>query len=41
MFKYAKYGYFPCIETKIKVIQALRDAKELDNISKSLYDGID
>ena len=25
MLRYAKYGYFPCKETKMKIINALRD----------------
>ena len=25
MLRYAKYGYFPCRETKLKIIKALRD----------------
>jgi len=43
MFRYAKYGYFPCRETKVKIIEALR---ELPNFSEELlalglYDGMD
>ena len=42
MLRYAKYGYFPCKETKMKIIKAIR---ELDNreveLSESLYDGMD
>lgn len=42
MLRYAKYGYFPCKETKMKLIGAIR---ELDNrqveLSESLYDGVD
>lgn len=43
MFRYAKYGYFPCRESKIKIIEALR---ELPNFSEELlalglYDGFD
>ena len=42
MLRYAKYGYFPCRETKMKLIKAIR---ELDNrqveLSESLYDGMD
>ena len=40
--RYAKYGYFPCKETKMKIIKAIR---ELDGgqveLSESLYDGMD
>lgn len=42
MFRYAKYGYFPCKETKMKIIQALRElTDEQVNLSESLYDGMD
>lgn len=41
-FRYAKYGYFPCKETKMKMARAI---KELSNaqleVSESLYDGMD
>jgi len=42
MFRYARYGYFPCKETKMKIITALRDVpQELLELSNSLYDGMD
>lgn len=42
MFRYAKYGYFPCKETKIKIIASLRDlTDEQVKLSESLYDGMD
>lgn len=42
MFKYAKYGFFPCKETKMKVIQAIHQLpKEQLKLSESLYDGMD
>ena len=42
MFKYAKYGYFPCKETKMKVIDSIRQLPEEQvKISESLYDGMD
>lgn len=42
MFKYAKYGYFPCKETKMKIIKALRDlSDEQVELSENLYDGMD
>lgn len=43
MFKYAKYGYQPCRETKSKIIQALRQLPEYDDelLSKELYNGVD
>ena len=41
-FRYAKYGYLPCKETKMKIINALRelDDKQVE-LSESLYDGMD
>jgi hypothetical protein len=43
MFRYAKYGYFPCRETKAKIIQALRDIPSFseDLLSMELYNGLD
>lgn len=42
MFRYAKYGYFPCKETKMKIVQALRElSDEQVEMSESLYDGMD
>lgn len=43
MFRYARYGYFPCRETKAKIIQALRDIPTFsdDLISMELYNGLD
>ncbi len=42
MLRYAKYGYFPCRETKMKIIKALRDLSEQQvELSESLYDGMD
>ena len=40
-YRYAKYGYFPCKESKIKLIQAIREMESIDDMSKSLYDGFD
>lgn len=42
MFRYAKYGYFPCKETKLKIAHAIHDLRE-DQISVSnvLYNGMD
>lgn len=42
MLRYAKYGYFPCKETKMKLIKALNelDDKHIE-LSESLYDGLD
>lgn len=42
MFKYAKYGYFPCMETKMKIIDSIRQLPdEQVKISESLYNGMD
>ena len=42
MFRYAKYGYFPCRETKMKIVRALRELDERKvELSESLYDGMD
>ena len=42
MFRYAKYGYFPCRETKMKIVKALRELpEEKVEMSESLYDGMD
>lgn len=42
MFRYARYGYFPCRETKMKIVKALRGlSDEKVELSESLYDGMD
>lgn len=42
MFRYARYGYFPCRETKMKIVHALRELNdEQVEVSASLYDGMD
>lgn len=42
MLRYAKYGYFPCKESKSRIIHNLRTKSiEGDDISASLYDGLD
>lgn len=42
MLRYAKYGYFPCRETKMKIIKALRELSEQQvELPESLYDGMD
>lgn len=42
MFRYAKYGYFPCRESKRRLIINLREnVNPDDDISLSLYDGLD
>jgi hypothetical protein len=43
MFRYARYGYFPCRETKSKIIQALRDIPTYSDelLAMELYNGLD
>lgn len=42
MLKYAKYGYFPCKETKMKIVKAIRELDEKQvEISENLYNGMD
>ena len=42
MFRYAKYGYAPCRETRLKIAKAIKglDEKQIEP-SESLYDGLD
>lgn len=41
-FRYAKYGYFPCKETKMKIARAIKElSDEQLEVSESLYDGMD
>lgn len=40
--RYAKYGYFPCKETKMKIIKGLQSLGDSEiELSRSLYDGMD
>ncbi|MEM5009368.1 hypothetical protein WKH57_01475 [Niallia taxi] len=43
MFRYARYGYFPCRETKAKIIEALRELPRFSEelLSQELYNGLD
>jgi len=41
MFRYGKYGYFPCRETKARIIDALRTMPQVPELSLSMYDGLD
>lgn len=42
LLKYAKYGYFPCRETKMHIINNIKNSNnEFDILSESLYDGVD
>lgn len=42
IIKYSKYGYYPCRETKLKLIKHIRELPESAvELSNSLYDGID
>lgn len=41
-YRYAKYGYMPCKETKLKLAMAINElSPELIEVSNSLYDGVD
>lgn len=41
-FRYAKYGYFPCKETKMKMARAIKGLSDEElEVSESLYDGMD
>lgn len=43
MFRYARYGYFPCRETRIKIIEAIRRLPDFEEgmLSRELYNGVD
>lgn len=41
LIKYVSYGYMPCRDTKIALIEALRTLPADFTVSNSLYDGID
>lgn len=42
MLRYAKYGYSPCRETKMKIIKSIRELDDRQvELSESLYDGMD
>jgi hypothetical protein len=41
VLRYARYGYFPCRETKVRLIEALREVEDLEGLSSSLYHGLD
>ena len=42
MIRYAKYGYFPCKETKMKIAREISNlSKEQLEVSEVLYDGMD
>lgn len=43
MFRYAKYGYFPCRESKAKIIMALRELPSFSEelLGIELYNGLD
>lgn len=41
-FRYAKYGYFPCKETKMKMARAINELSDAQlEVSESLYNGMD
>lgn len=41
IIKYSKYGYYPCRETKIKLLKAIRQMDGEFDVANSLYDGVD
>jgi hypothetical protein len=42
MIRYIKYGYLPCKETKLKIIQAIQQQKNTEGLTEaSLYEGMD
>lgn len=41
VFRYGKYGYFPCRETKKRMIEALRSMPQVPDLGLSMYDGLD
>lgn len=41
LFRYAKYGYFPCRETKRRIITQLQKLPKSTDIALSFYDGLD
>lgn len=42
VLRYAKYGFFPCKETKLKLARTIHDlSTERIEVSESLYDGMD
>ena len=41
MIRYIKYGYYPCKETKMKIIEGIRRVHTVEGMSESLYDGVD
>lgn len=42
MFRYTKYGYFPCRESKLKIISRIRELTDEEvSVSDNLYEGMD
>lgn len=42
MFRYIKYGYMPCKETKLKIAKEIHNMNIIDiEVSESLYNGMD
>lgn len=41
LLRYAKYGYMPCRESKENILRAIKETENLNDLSLSLYDGID
>lgn len=41
-YKYAKYGFTPCTETKVKLAKAIRKLQEDEiTVPENMYDGVD
>lgn len=41
ILKYTRYGFYPCRETKQKILQAIHDLPEITDVWQSLYKGVD
>ena len=41
MLRYTKYGYYPCRETKKKLLESIKEMPQLEDVTLSLYDGLD
>lgn len=39
--RYSKYGFYPCKETKAKLLERLHKSELPEELSQSMYDGID
>jgi hypothetical protein len=41
MIRYIKYGYMPCKETKMNIVSNIKEYKDNEKVSESLYEGMD